>query len=202
VFGPLGIAIEEFGLPGQPLFDLLDAFRQDVLKTAAGEGYADRGELLDYCRRSANPVGRLLLHLYGVRDARSLAQSDAICSALQLINFWQDLGVDLARGRYYPPADDCRRLGMDPADPRSWPSHPQAPALVRELCAWARALMLAGAPLVHTVPGRAGWELRLVVQGGLRILRHIDAIGHRTLQHRPRLRASDVPVMLWHAARM
>ena len=91
---------------------------------------------------------------------------------------------------------------MAPAAPRSWPSHPQLPALVRELCAWARALMLEGAPLVHTVPGRAGWELRLVVQGGLRILRHIDAIGYRTLQQRPKLRASDVPAMLWHAARM
>ena len=92
-------------LPLPLLADLLDAFAQDALQTR----YADRVELLDYCRRSANPIGRLLLHLYGVDDARALAQSDAICSALQLANFWQDLGVDAARGRLYvpPPATRC-----------------------------------------------------------------------------------------------
>lgn len=202
VFGPLGNAIDEFALPGQPLLDLLDAFRQDVVKTAAGAGYADRDELLDYCRRSANPVGRLLLHLYGVQSAEALARSDAICTALQLINFWQDLGVDLPRGRYYLPAVDCVRHGIDPAQPASWPAHPNAPALVRELCDWARSLMLQGAPLVHEIPGRAGWELRFVVQGGLRILRRIEALRYRTLQQRPRLTAFDAPALLWHAARM
>ena len=202
VFDPLDRAVRQFGLPGQPLHDLLDAFRQDVVRTAAGAGYADRTELLDYCRRSANPVGRLLLHLYGVQRPEALERSDAICSALQLINFWQDLGVDVPRGRYYLPATDCVRHGIDPAAPASWASHPQAPALVRELCDWARALMLQGAPLVHEVPGRAGWELRLVVQGGLRILRRIEALQWRTLQQRPKLGAADVPLLLWNAARM
>jgi squalene synthase HpnC len=202
VFANLDLAARNFALPGQPLFDLLDAFRQDVEKTAAASGYADREELLDYCRRSANPVGRLLLHLYGVTDATSLARSDAICSALQLVNFWQDLGLDRVRGRYYLPAEDCRRHGVDPSDPASWPAHPQAPALVRELCGWARELMLQGAPLVHSVPGRAGWELRFVVQGGLRILDHIEALGWRTLQQRPTAGIRDVPAMVWRAARM
>jgi squalene synthase HpnC len=202
VFGPLRIAVQEFALREQPFLDLLDAFRQDVLKTAAGAGYAHRAELLDYCRRSANPVGRLLLHLYGVSDAASLARSDAICSALQLVNFWQDLGVDVPRGRYYLPAEDCLRHGLDPAAPAGWAAHPNAPALVRELCGWARELMLQGAPLVHEVPGRAGWELRLVVQGGLRILDRIAALGYRTLQHRPTLKPADAPAMLWRAARM
>jgi squalene synthase HpnC len=202
VFAALGAAARDFALPAAPLFDLLDAFKQDVEQTAAGGVYADRDQLLDYCRRSANPVGRLLLHLYGVSDDASLARSDAICSALQLINFWQDVGLDLQRGRYYLPAQDCRRHGLDPAAPASWPAHPNAPALVRELCDWARDLMLQGAPLVHAVPGRAGWELRLVVQGGLRILRRIDGLGYRTLQHRPKLGAADLPAMLWHAARM
>jgi len=202
VFDPLDRAVRQFGLPGQPLHDLLDAFRQDVVRTAAGAGYADRTELLDYCRRSANPVGRLLLHLYGVQRPEALERSDAICSALQLINFWQDLGVDVPRGRYYLPAADCVRHDIDPAAPASWASHPQAPALVRELCDWARALMLQGAPLVHEVPGRAGWELRLVVQGGLRILRRIEALQWRTLQQRPKLGAADVPLLLWNAARM
>ncbi|MDE2605360.1 MAG: squalene synthase HpnC [Burkholderiales bacterium] len=202
VFGPLGLAARQFALPAQPLHDLLDAFHQDVEKTRDRAGYASRAELLDYCRRSADPVGRLLLHLYGVDGPAALAESDAICSALQLINFWQDLGVDVPRGRYYLPAEDCLRHGLDPAAPATWAAHPRAPALVRSLCDWARALMLAGAPLVHRIPGRAGWELRLVVQGGLRILDRIAALDHRTLQSRPTLRAADAPVLLWRAVRM
>ncbi|MFI4927633.1 MAG: squalene synthase HpnC [Burkholderiales bacterium] len=202
VFGPLARAASTFDLPAEPLYDLLDAFRQDVEKTRDGAGYADRAELLDYCRRSANPVGRLLLHLYGVTSPVALAESDAICSALQLINFWQDAGLDLRRGRYYLPAEDCRRHGLDPADPASWPAHPNAPALLRDLSDWARGLMLAGAPLVHRVPGRAGWELRFVVQGGLRILHRIERLQWRTLQHRPTVGLRDAPAMLWRAARM
>lgn len=203
VFGPLSVAVNDFALPAQPLDDLLDAFRQDVEKTRDGAVYADRAELLDYCRRSANPVGRLLLHLYGVSDDEALAQSDAICSALQLVNFWQDLGVDVPRGRYYLPAEDCLRHGIAPEFPGTWASHPQAPALVRELCEWARELMLSGAPLVHRVPGRAGWELRLVVQGGLRILDAIEGLGWRTFHARPKIGLfADLPVLLWRAARM
>lgn len=201
-FAALGRATAEFQLPAEPLFHLLDAFAQDVRKTAAAAGYADREELLAYCRRSADPVGRLLLHLYGVTDRQALARSDAVCSALQLINFWQDLGVDVPRGRYYLPATDCRAFGLDPAAPATWAAHPRAPALVRELCAWARDLMLSGAPLVHQVPGRAGWELRLVVQGGLRILRRIEAIGFDTLHRRPTLRPFDLLPMVWHGVRM
>ena len=202
VFGPLAVAARDFHLPPRPLSDLLDAFTQDVRKSRDGAGYADRAELLAYCARSANPVGRLLLHLHGVADDASLERSDAICSALQLINFWQDLGVDVPRGRYYLPADDCRRFGIDPAAPRAWASNPRAPELVAELCGWSRDLMLAGAPLVHRVPGRAGWELRLVVQGGLRILDKIAANGFDTLHRRPRLRGADYAILLWRALRM
>jgi squalene synthase HpnC len=202
VFAALGTARVEFALPEQPLFDLIDAFRQDVEKTRDGVGYRDRQELLDYCRHSANPVGRLMLHLYGVTDPRSLAQSDAICSALQLANFWQDFSVDVPRGRYYLPAADALRHGIDPGAPPAWAMHVQSPALVRELCDWTRSLMLEGAPLVHAVPGRAGWELRMVVQGGLRILRRIEALGYRSMQRRPTLNAADLPPMLWHAAWM
>lgn len=202
VFGPLRSAMASHALPQAPLERLLDAFVQDVEKTRDGAGYADRAELLAYCSRSADPVGRLLLHLYGVDDAQSLARSDAICTSLQLINFWQDVGVDLSRGRYYLPADDCHRYGLSPQDPASWRDHPGAPALLRELCTWARELMLSGAPLVHRVPGRAGWELRLVVQGGLRILDKIAALDFDTMHHRPRLRAPDFGLLLWRAARM
>ncbi len=199
VFGPLAPVIAQFQLPVPLLDDLLSAFEQDVAKTRDGAGYADRNELLDYCRRSANPVGRLLLHLYGVDDAPSLVQSDAICSALQLINFWQDLGVDIPRGRYYLPRDRCAAFGVDPV---GLVQTPQATGLIEENVEWATRLMLEGAPLVKKVPGRAGWELRLVVQGGLRILDKIRALEYATLRTRPTLSARDAPLMLWRALRM
>ena len=196
VFGPLAAQMRAHALPLQPLDDLLSAFAQDVAFTRDGGAYADMAELLDYCRRSANPVGRLLLHLYGVHDAQALARSDAICSALQLINFWQDLGVDIPRGRFYLPEDRCAALGVNP---RSLDQTPQATALIEENVRWARGLMREGSPLVHQVSGRAGWELRLVVQGGLRILDKIEALRYRTLKTRPRLHAWDLPVLLWRA---
>jgi hydroxysqualene synthase len=202
VFEPLATAARDFSLPTQPLFDLLDAFMQDVCKTRDAAGYADRAELLAYCARSANPVGRLLLHLYGVTDEEALAQSDSICSALQLINFWQDLSLDVPRGRYYLPAEDCSRFGIDPAAPASWATNPRSPELVAELCGWSRDMMLAGAPLVHRVPGRAGWELRLVVQGGLRILERIGRLQYRTLAYRPKIGAFDALPLLWRSAWM
>lgn len=195
VFTPLAQAMHRHGLPTPLLHDLLDAFAQDVVK----QRYADRAELLDYCRRSANPVGRLLLHLYGVTDDDSLRRSDAICTALQLINFWQDLGVDTRRRRLYIPEADCAAHGLRGEDVLSGVDSSAVRALVRQQCDWARALMLEGAPLVHRVPGRAGWELRLVVQGGLRILDRIAALDHATLRSRPTLRAGDALVMLWRA---
>jgi hydroxysqualene synthase len=198
VFIPLGHAIAAQRLPLPLLGDLLDAFRQDALQTR----YADRTELLDYCRRSANPIGRLLLHLYGIADARSLAQSDAICSALQLANFWQDLGVDAGRGRLYVPAGDALRHDISNEELLARRDSPRARALVGELVAWARALMLTGAPLVHTIGGRAGWELRLVVQGGLRVLERIDRLGGATLLARPALGWRDAPAIVWRARAM
>ena len=154
LFAGLHEAIQTYALPTQPLFDLLEAFEQDIVYTDKGEKYRTRAELLDYCRRSANPVGRLMLHLYGVQDAQSLEQSDAICSALQLINFWQDRTRDLALGRDYLPRDSTFEQELQ----------------------FARTLMAQGAPLVHRVPGRAGWELRAMVQGGLCILGKVDAL--------------------------
>lgn len=198
VFAPLALRIREHALPPKPLNDLLSAFEQDVVK----QRYADRAELLDYCRRSADPVGRLLLHLYGIGDAGSLRQSDAICSALQLINFWQDLGVDAARNRLYVPAADAARHGVGLEQLLRQEDGPAVHRLVADLVAWAADLMHAGAPLALAVPGRAGWELRLVVQGGLRILDKIRAAGYTTLRERPRLRWFDVPLLLWRAARM
>ena len=202
VFAPLHQAIRDFALPVGLLEDLLSAFEQDVHKTRDGSGYATRAELLDYCRRSANPVGRLLLHLYGVTDAPSLAQSDDICTALQLINFWQDPTRDIPRRRYYFTAEDCARFGVQQADLLALRQTPETTNLIADCAQWAGATMLKGSKLVHAVPGRAGWELRLVVQGGLRILDHIQAQGYTTLQTRPVVGKRDVPVMLWRALRM
>jgi squalene synthase HpnC len=198
VFEPLGRIVAAFALPPTRLHDLLDAFTQDVAQHA----YADRFELLDYCRRSADPVGRLLLHLYGIDDTPSLARSDAICTALQLINFWQDLSIDVPRGRVYLPQNDLARFGVNIDDLRAGRDTPALRALVAAECAWARELMLHGAPLAHRVPGRAGWELRLVVQGGLRVLDKIATLDHATLHARPRLRAADAPRLLWRALAM
>ena len=202
VFEALAAQLAAFQLPVSLLDDLLDAFAQDVRKTRDREGYADRAELLDYCRHSANPVGRLLLHLYGVQDDTALRQSDAICSALQLINFWQDISRDVPRDRHYLNDADCAAHGVRRTDILALRPTPPLLALVADQVCWARSLMLEGAPLVHRVPGRAGWELRLVVQGGLRILDKIEALGHNTLQHRPTVGAADVPLLLWRALLM
>ena len=183
VFDALQDAVEKHQLPTQPLFDLLDAFEQDVVYTSVGQGYRNRTELLGYCRRSANPVGRLMLHLYGVADTASLAESDAICTSLQLINFWQDRAEDLQRGRDYLP---------------------QGHTLEQEL-SFARELMMQGAPLARRVKGRAGWELRAVVQGGLRILDKLDArdetTDHKHLA-RPTLKKPDLISIAWRCIRM
>ncbi|CAM3416993.1 squalene synthase HpnC [Paracidovorax anthurii] len=191
VFGPLQGAMRSHRLPVPLLADLLSAFSQDVVRTSEGAFYADRAELLDYCRRSANPVGRLLLHLYGVADDRALAQSDAICSALQLINFWQDLSVDIPRGRHYLTEADLAAHRVERSAVQSSPLLPEARALVADCAAWARSMMEEGAPLVHRLSGRVGWELRLVVQGGLRILDKVDAMQGESLLHRPTLGAFD-----------
>ena len=198
VFGPLAAAIARHRLPVVLLADLLDAFAADARQTR----YAERAELLDYCRRSANPIGRLLLYLHGIDDAPSLARSDAICSALQLANFWQDLGVDAARGRIYVPAADARRHGVSIDELLALRDSERVRALIADLVGWARELMLSGAPLARTLPGRAGWELRLVIQGGLRILDKIDALEGATLLQRPRISRRDAPLLAWRAIAM
>ena len=185
IFEPLQQVIALKALPVSLLDDLLKAFEQDVTASANASTYAHMNDLLRYCELSANPVGRLLLHLYGVQDEVSLTQSDAICSALQLINFWQDLSEDIPRGRFYLPQDQATKL-----------PHPE---LIEFLCLHAHQLMISGAPLVHKVPGRAGWELRLVVQGGLRILEKVRQLGPQALHTRPRLRPWDLPLMLWRS---
>ena len=187
VFDPLASVIASHRLPLPLLAALLDAFEEDTRHA----GYADRAALLQYCARSANPIGRLLLHLHGIADPTLLRRSDAVCSALQLINFWQDLSVDVPRGRVYVPRSDAAAHGTTPEDCLRTPHADASRALVRELCTWAGELMLAGAPIALAVPGRVGWELRFVIQGGLRILAKIEAMNFASFARRPRLHAAD-----------
>jgi len=208
VFAPLQTALHQHSLPLHLLHDLLSAFEQDVRHTDSGHRYASVQELLAYCQRSANPVGRLLLHLYGVDDNLSLQQSDQICTALQLINFWQDLSVDLPRQRHYLPGDLLARHGLT-HDSFEAPLHrgdqqgvQARRAALAELCRHAKDLMRAGAPLARRLPGRTGWELRLVVQGGLRILERIEQIDHRSWQYRPTVGRADLPLLFWRSLRM
>jgi squalene synthase HpnC len=185
-------------LPLQPLRDLLSAFRQDVVTTR----YPDYATLLDYCRRSANPVGRLMLGLYGEADQQNLRESDAVCSALQLINFWQDVAVDIEKGRIYLPREDLARFQVSEQDIVEARTGPAWRALMRFEVERARALMLEGAPLATRLPGRIGWELRLVVQGGLRILEAIERADYDVFRRRPKLKRADWAVLLWRALKM
>jgi squalene synthase HpnC len=182
-------------LPLAPFYDLLSAFSQDVVKTR----YGDYEELLDYCARSANPVGRLMLHLFGHADPRSLAQSDAICSALQLINFWQDVRIDWQKDRVYLPLDEMAHFGVTEAQ------------IAAGLCdgAWrdlmgfqidrSRSLMESGAPLGRRLPGRFGLEIRLTIRGGLAILDKLEAANCDMFRHRPVLEWHDWPFLLLRA---
>lgn len=199
VFQPLGRMIDQFELPLVLLGHLLDAFEQDVAYTSTGRRYQTDAELLAYCDRSANPVGRLLLHLYGVRDALALRRSDQICSALQLINFWQDLSRDIAQGRWYLSVEQMAVHGVSDADLQSNAPCAGASRMVAAYCNAARELMHAGAPLAHAIAGRAGLELRLVVQGGLRIIDKIERIDHATWRQRPRIGKRDLPILVWRA---
>lgn len=208
VFGPLAPVIARHALPEPLLADLLSAFAQDTEKTRDATTYAGRAQLLDYCARSANPIGRLLLHLYGVKDAVALRRSDAICTALQLVNFWQDLSEDLPRARHYLPDDELAAHGLTRQQLASFrpladaPPPPAALQMMQELVHWTRALMLEGAPLVHLLPGRVGWELRFVVQGGLLVLDKIEAQGFDSFSRRPQVRKTDLPRLAWRALRM
>ncbi len=198
LFARLGHHIAAHRLP-IPLFrDLLKAFAQDVTK----DRYADFAELMDYCRRSANPVGRLLLHLFGAATPENLARSDAICSALQLINHWQDLAIDLdkgERGRIYLPQDEMARFGVSEETLRRRLANADFCALMKFQVERARALMRSGAPLGRALPGRIGLEIRAIVAGGLRILDKIEAVGYDVFARRPTLGIFDWPRILWQA---
>jgi squalene synthase HpnC len=198
LFASLGKTATEFSLPLQPLRDLLSAFRQDVTTTR----YPTFTELMDYCRRSANPVGRLMLHLYGETNAQNLRDSDAICSALQLINFWQDAAIDWNTNRIYLPQEDLHRFGVTIGHLDNAKVDDAWRELMRFEVQRARAMILSGAPLALRLPGRIGWELRLVVQGGLRILERIEAVDYDVFRRRPQLGPVDWVGMAWRTILM
>jgi phytoene synthase len=188
--------IREHGLPVQLFEDLLDAFSQDVMQ----KRYENYSQVLDYCRRSANPVGRLLLHLFKRTSDSDLRQSDAICSALQLINHWQDVDVDYTKdNRVYLPQDDMARFGVSERHLQDKISDTAWQALMKFQVDRARALMLSGAPLGRALPGRLGLEIRATVQGGLRILEKIERAGYDVFRRRPVLNPLDWPLLLLKA---
>ncbi|OIR10742.1 All-trans-phytoene synthase [mine drainage metagenome] len=196
LFINLAAEIRVHDLPMQPFRDLLDAFSQDVVK----KRYADHDELLDYCRRSANPVGNLLLHLYQDATPVNIAYSDAICTALQLINFWQDVAKDFAIGRIYLPQDDMARFGVSEDRIGQGICNETWRALMKFEVDRARSLMLQGAPLGSILGGRIGLEMRMIIAGGLRILDKLEAADYDMFHRRPVLRPFDWVIMLAKSA--
>ena len=198
-FHPVFVSLREdvagFDLPRQPFLDLLSAFRMDVARSR----YPDEASLLEYCRLSANPVGRLLLRLFGY-DQEGLGQrSDEICTALQLANHWQDVAIDLRKDRIYLPEDARRRFGVGEDDLLAGRVTEGFRALMRERVARVRDLFAAGRPLCDAVRGRFRWELRLTWLGGRRILERIEAQDFDVLSEHPRLGPRDALVILGRA---
>jgi phytoene synthase len=219
IFGPLAETVHAFSLHMTPFFDLLSAFEQDVRV----HRYPDEDTLLDYCRRSADPVGRLMLHLHGAATPRNQAYADAICTGLQLTNFWQDVALDWHKGRLYIPRDALARHGVHEdfirdqslssgSGGRTGSAAPRRPSwggeqgrawrtLMRNQVEKTRARLISGLPLAGALPARAGFELKLVVLGGLRVLERLDQLHYDMFRHRPTLRGRDWTLMLLRACR-
>jgi squalene synthase HpnC len=197
IFCPLAQTIREHALPTAPMHALLSAFAQDVETTR----YVDFAALRDYCARSADPVGELMLHLYDAATPVNLAASSAICTGLQLVNFWQDVAIDWQKHRVYLPQEDLQRFQVSEDDIVAQRVDTRWRALMEFEVSRARALLHFGAPLALRLPGRIGWELRLVVMGGLRILHRIERAGYDVFRARPVLGPRDWAWIIWHAWR-
>jgi squalene synthase HpnC len=196
LFAELARIVRTHALPVALLRDLVDAFRQDVTK----KRYATFSEVSSYCRRSANPVGRLLLTLFKRTTERDLRASDAICSALQLVNFWQDVEIDYARDRrIYLPQDEMERHGVTERHLEERRCDGAWRALMAFQVERTRLMMLSGAPLGRSLPGRLGLEIRATIQGGLRILDKIEAAGFDVFRRRPVLKMMDWPLLFFRA---
>lgn len=196
-FIALADVIKQHQLPLSLFHDLLTAFKMDVTKTR----YANIGELMEYCRYSANPVGRLLLHLNNATSPQNMGYSDAVCSSLQLINFIQDISQDIDESdRIYIPQDEMQQCGVSEEDIRNKVTNPASRRLVEFQIRRALKLMQAGAPLGKVLKGRMGLELRMTIMGGSRILYKLNQ-QHDDVFSRPRLNKWDIGWIIWKALR-
>lgn len=196
LFQNLAATIKEYQLPLQPFHDLLNAFSQDVVK----KRYNNYAELLEYCRRSANPVGILMLHLYGAATAVNISYSNAICTSLQLINFWQDVAKDIEIERIYLPLDEMNESGVTEKQIEQQICNESWRQLMQFQVNRTRALMQQGAPLGSILTGRIGLEMRMIIAGGMRILDKLDDADYDIFRRRPVLRPLDWVIMLTKAA--
>jgi squalene synthase HpnC len=192
LFQDLAVLIAQQNLPTQLFHDLLSAFAQDVTT----KRYADFAGVLDYCRRSANPVGRLLLVLYGESTPQNNQWSDNICAALQIINFLQDIAIDYANGRIYMPLDELARHGIAEAQFAKQNVNPAWCEFMAFQVGRARRMLFDGAPLGRVLKGRIGLEMRMIIAGGDRILRKIENAGYDVFRRRPVLRSHDWALMI------
>ena len=197
IFSALEHTIQNCRLPPSLFTDLLSAFRQDISTTR----YETWTDLLDYCRRSANPVGRLVLRIAGYDDSSLDAQSDAVCTALQLTNFWQDLAIDWRKGRLYVPLQDRDRAGARDADLDHGRVSPEWQAALSAVTARTRSLFDAGRPVCDRVSGRLRWELRFTWLAASSILDRLEQAEFDVFRHRPSLRATDALPLAWRALR-
>jgi len=194
IYIALADSIQRFALPMQYFYDLISAFQQDIEK----KRYDDFGQLMNYCRRSANPVGRLLLHLNQLTDRQSLAYSDAICSALQLINFYQDMHQDYTEmGRIYIPLDEMAKHHIDESYFAEKKSDTAMQTLMRAQIHRCRQLLNAGSPLGKRLKGRMGFEMRLIIAAATRIILKLES--QKDFFSRPRLKFSDGLWIFWRA---
>ncbi|MGE5126588.1 MAG: squalene synthase HpnC [Betaproteobacteria bacterium] len=199
--GPIFVALAEtvrrFAIPKRLLLDLLSAFRQDTEKSR----YESWDELLDYCRRSADPVGRLVLLVFEQKGDDLPALSDAICSGLQLANHWQDAAIDYQRGRVYVPEELLRRHGVTSWDFEGRRVSDGWRGLMGELISRTRELFERGRPLCDRVSRELSFELRLTWLGGMSVLDRLEAVGGDVFRRRPRLGALDKAALAWRAWR-
>jgi squalene synthase HpnC len=187
LFGKLAGVVAQYKLPLAPFYDLLDACAQDIDTNR----YADHAALLDYCRRSANPLGHLMLHLVDAATPENLADADAICTASQLIGFWLEVAADWKKDHVYLPLADLRRFGVSEAQIANGIVDDAWRALMAHQVSFARAMLVRGAPLALRIPGRLGIELCAAVHGGLRFLERIEKVGYDVFGARPVLNTFD-----------
>lgn len=198
-FNELGQSITKYNLPLEPFYDLLDAFGQDVTK----ERYANFYEVLDYCRRSANPIGALLLHLFNKATPENLIYSNKICTALQLINFYQDVAIDFEnefhKSRIYLCQEEMKQYNVTEAQIASQHVNRHWEQFMMFNIERAEAMLQEGKPLEHILPGRMGIEMRMIIAGAERVIYKLKNVRGDVFKHRPTLQTWDWPVILLKA---